>query len=166
MTTAAPPGRSRRYLLAAAVALPAAAAGATFLGSSPATADTDIAVVQPWTPIVLAAHVLPDGNTPHARIVRIAGTEFLQMRGGITCEKGYEFNGGSTPETNDLLGTLPAALRPTTDYVRGVAPRNNESGSSSCQVEVNLAGEIHVFGALKTNKIAWVRLDSFSAIRH
>ncbi|MFD9307933.1 hypothetical protein ACFWCB_35540 [Streptomyces sp. NPDC060048] len=164
MTTAATPGRSRRYLLAAAVAVPAAAAGATLLRSSPATADTDVAVVQPWTPITPAAHVLPDANPPHARIVRIAGTEFLQMRGGITCETGYEFNGGNPPETYDVLGTLPPALRPATAAVRGVAPRNDQAGSGSCQVEVVPAGEIRVFGGLKTNKIAWVRLDSFSAI--
>lgn len=164
MPTSATPGHSRRSLLAAALAVPAAAAGATVLGAAPAAAATGVTgieVVQPWTAIALAPHVLADGNAPQARIVRIAGTPFLQMRGVIDCEPGHEFDGGSTP---DMIGTLPVALRPATTYVRAVVPRNNKTGFSSCRVEVNFVGEIYVFGAQETNKITWIQLDSFSAV--
>ncbi|MFE3583223.1 hypothetical protein [Streptomyces vinaceus] len=159
-------GHSRRSLLAAALAVPTAAVGATALGSAPAAAaESGLLVVQPWTTLTLAPHLLVrDGNPPQARILKIAGTDFLQMRGGLSCEKGYEFDGGSTPETLDLLGTLPAALTPATTYVRGVAPRNNRDGLSSCRIEVTLDGKIYVYGATAANKISWIQLDSFSAV--
>lgn len=159
---------SRRSLLAAALAVPAAAAGTAVVSAAPAAAaGTDIEVVRPWTTFESLAHehLKPlGGNAPQARIVRIAGTDFLQLRGGVSCDPEFEFDGGSTPDTLDVIGTLPAELRPLTTYVRGVAPRNNRSGFSTCRIEVALTGKVYVYGATATNKISWIQLDSFSAI--
>ncbi|MFI8828491.1 hypothetical protein [Streptomyces sp. NPDC053431] len=166
-------GTSRRSLLAAALAVPAAAAGTTLLGATPAAAvGTDgsagaIEIIRPWTGFARLGHThltALGGNAPQARVVRIAGTDFLQMRGGVSCEAGHEFDGGSTPDTLDLVGVLPQDLWPATTYVRGVAPRNNRNGFSSCRIEVTREGEVYVYGATSTNTISWIQLDSFSAI--
>ncbi|MFJ7957624.1 hypothetical protein ACIQ62_15195 [Streptomyces sp. NPDC096319] len=165
---------SRRSLLAAALAVPAAAAGGTLLGAAPAAAvgpsdglPTGIEIVVPWTGFTSLGRPgleALNGNAPQARVVRIAGTDFLQMRGGVRCAKDNEFEGGSAAEDLDLVGVLPAELRPATTYVRGVAPRNSSGGFSTCRIEVTTAGRVYVYGATSGNKISWIQLDSLSAI--
>ncbi|MBW5254210.1 hypothetical protein P8A21_26265 [Streptomyces poriferorum] len=146
---------SRRALLTAAVAVPAAAVSAPMIAAPAAAADVPggISVVQDWQPIVLAAAVTAATDAPAARVVKIAGTDFLQMRGGFTCAF----------TADAALGTLPAAITvPKT--MRGVCPRNNSLGVNSCRVEVNTAGKITVFGATASNDITWVTLDSYSVV--
>lgn len=146
---------SRRALLTAAVAVPAAAVSAPLVATPAAAADVPggISVVQDWQPLALAAGVTAAVDAPAARVVKIAGTDFLQMRGGFTCA----FTGDT------VLGTLPAAITvPKT--MRGVCPRNNSLGINSCRVEVNTAGKITVFGATASNDITWVTLDSYSVV--
>ncbi|MFI8965460.1 hypothetical protein ACIGO8_25490 [Streptomyces sp. NPDC053493] len=165
---------SRRSLLTAALAVPAAAAGTSVLAPTPAaavgsdgSASPLLEVVRPWTDFTSLAHAQLKplgGNAPQARVVKIAGTDFLQMRGGVTCDPGSEFDGGNTPETLDLIGTLPPELRPLTTTVRGVAPRNNRDGFSTCRIELARDGKVYVFGATDGNKISWIQLDGFSSI--
>ncbi|WP_329540533.1 hypothetical protein [Streptomyces sp. NBC_01358] len=146
---------SRRALLTAAVAVPAAAVSAPMIAAPAAAADVPggISVVQDWQPLVLAEAVTAATDAPAARVVKIAGTDFLQMRGGFTCAF----------TADAVLGTLPPAITvPKT--MRGVCPRNNSLGVNSCRVEVNTAGKITVFGATASNDITWVTLDSYSVV--
>ncbi|MFJ6351525.1 hypothetical protein ACIQKB_18855 [Streptomyces sp. NPDC092046] len=97
--------------------------------------------------------------------MKIEGTDFLQLRGGVSCGPEFAFDGGNTADTLDPIGTLPAGFEPPTTYVRGVAPRNNRDGFSTCRIEVTLTGKLYVYGATTTNRISWIQLDSFSSIR-
>ena len=146
---------SRRSLLAAAVAAPVGAVGASLLTSTPAAAATSGAhAVVDWTDIALAAGVTAyAGETPQARVVSIAGTEYLQLRGRITCDFAVD----------SPLGTLPATIRPP-KTTRGVCPRNNNTGINSTRVEAETSGRIMVYGPQATNKATWIQLDSFSSV--
>lgn len=146
---------SRRALLTAAVAVPASAAAAPLFAAPAAAADTTggIVVVHDWTPLVLAAGVTASADVPAARVIKIAGTDFLQLRGGVNCA----FTGDSA------LGTVPASL-PVPKTSRAVCPRNNKAGVNACRVEISTAGRITVFGGTATNAITWIALDSYSAV--
>ncbi|MER7624527.1 hypothetical protein [Streptomyces sp. NPDC126503] len=150
------PATSRRSLLTAALAAPAVAVGAPLLSAAPAAAETaeGCQVVVDWTPIVLEPTVTNQTNQPaQARVVRIAGTDFLQLRGAVTCD--FAADG--------RLGTLPAAIRPP-KTTRGVCPRNNSQGINAVRVEANTAGHLNVYGPQATNKVTWIQLDSFSSV--
>ncbi|WP_327268929.1 hypothetical protein OG233_15170 [Streptomyces sp. NBC_01218] len=148
---------SRRALLTAAVTAPAAAVGAPLL-AAPAGAATPVrgvgvGLVHPWAPLVLAPDVTASADVPAARVVRIAGTDFLQLRGGVVC--------ALTAEA--ALGTVPATLAvPKTS--RGVCPRNNKAGVNACVVEISTSGRVTVLGATAANAITWVTLDGFSVV--
>ncbi|WP_209440905.1 hypothetical protein [Streptomyces wedmorensis] len=86
-------------------------------------------------------------------MIRLAGTEFLQLRGLITCSF----------IADDKIGTLPEALRPP-KLTRGVCPRNNSQGVNALRVEVNTAGAVNVLGPQSTNKVTWIQLDNFSSV--
>lgn len=146
---------SRRALLTAALAVPTAVVGAPMLATSASAADVPggISVVHDWQPLVLGAGVTAAVDVPAARVVRIAGTDFLQMRGGFTCA----FTGDT------VVGSLPAAIT-VPKLMRGVCPRNNSLGINSCRVEVNTSGKITVFGGTAANDITWVTLDSYSVV--
>ncbi|MER7729095.1 hypothetical protein [Streptomyces sp. NPDC096323] len=146
---------SRRALLTAAVAVPAAAIGAPLLATPASAADVPggISVVQDWQPLTLAAGVTAAVDVPAVRVVKIAGTDFLQMRGGFT--------GQFTADT--VIGTMPTTIT-VPKVVRAVCPRNNSAGINSCRVEVHTSGRITVFGGTATNDITWVTLDSYSAV--
>ncbi|MCX5398390.1 hypothetical protein [Streptomyces sp. NBC_00102] len=145
---------SRRALLTAAVAVPAAVAATPLLAAPAAAATTGgVEVAHDWTALVLAAGVTASADVPAARVIRIAGTAFLQLRGGVDCA----FAGDA------VLGTVPASLA-VPKLVRGVCPRNNKAGMNACRVEISTAGRISVFGGTTTNAITWIALDSFSAV--
>ncbi|MFI1172396.1 hypothetical protein [Streptomyces melanogenes] len=146
---------SRRSLLATALAVPTAAVGVPLLTASPAAAaPTGVQVVVDWTAITLAAGVSAGADTPaQARVVSIAGTEFLQLRGVLTCN----FTGDSQ------LGTLPAAIRPP-KTTRGVCPRNNHLGVNATRVEADTAGRVMVYGPQTTDPVTWIQLDNFSSV--
>ncbi|MFJ7989102.1 hypothetical protein [Streptomyces sp. NPDC096351] len=147
-------GTSRRSLLTAAVAVPAATLGAPLL-ATPAAADAPggIVVVHDWQPLTLASGVTAAVDVPAVRVVKIAGTDFLQMRGGFT--------GQFTADT--VIGALPTTIT-VPKVVRAVCPRNNSAGINSCRVEVHTTGRVTVFGGTAANDITWVTLDSYSAV--
>ncbi|MFI6421307.1 hypothetical protein ACIBG6_28345 [Streptomyces sp. NPDC050842] len=155
---------SRRSLLAAALAAPVAAVGVPLATAAPAAAAdplTGCQTVVGWTDIVPAPGITAETGSPiQARIIRLAGTEFLQLRGVALCT--------FTADTD--LGTLPAAVRPP-KLTRGIAARNNHEGISAIRVEVNTAGVLRAFGTAtaagqppSTNVVRWIQLDSFSAV--
>ncbi|GGY51865.1 hypothetical protein [Streptomyces omiyaensis] len=155
---------SRRSLLAAALAAPVAAVGVPLATAAPAAAAdplTGCQTVQDWTPVALEPPVTFETGAPlQARIVRIAGTQFLQLRGVALTE--------FTEDT--YLGTLPAAVRPPR-LTRGIAARNNHEGISAIRVEVGTDGRLKAFGTKtaagqppSTNLVRWIQLDSFSSV--
>ncbi|MEV4165219.1 hypothetical protein [Nonomuraea dietziae] len=147
---------NRRAVLTAAIALPASVVGPSLLAAPAAatTAPDGTGVVHGWQPLALRPGVTAfDGDVPQARVVKIAGTDFLQLRGGIRCDFA-----GDAP-----LGSLPAGFvagKPT----RGVCPRNTHNGCNACRVEADTQGRVIVLGATPTDKITWVQLDDFSSI--
>ncbi|GGT93679.1 hypothetical protein [Streptomyces lateritius] len=150
---------SRRSLLTAALAVPVAAVGVPLVTAAPAGAVDPVdgcQTVVPWTAIVPIpdSGVTPDPSSPlQARVIRLAGTEFLQLRGLLTCT----FTGESP------IGTLPGTIRPP-KLTRGTATRNNNQGINAIRVEANTAGLIKVHGPQPSNPVTWVQLDSFSAV--
>ncbi|WP_406290503.1 hypothetical protein [Embleya sp. NBC_00896] len=151
------PGRSRRALLTAALAVPATAA-VTAVGMSLAepaeAASGGIEVRRGWTTIKLAPGVtVLDRNVPQARLLDIAGSTFLQLRGTVGC----------TFRQDQKLGDVNPALRPSA-AVRGVAPRNNHSGVNACRVDVTETGLVVVYGGTNDSPVTWIQLDDFSAM--
>ncbi|MFE5597234.1 hypothetical protein [Streptomyces sp. NPDC056549] len=148
---------SRRSLLTAALAAPAVAVGAPLLTAAPAAAvdPTDgCQVVVDWKPITLEAGVQNDPLSPaEARVIRLAGTEFLQLRGLVTCA----FTGDGP------LGTLHGDIRPP-KLTRGVCPRNNSQGINALRIEATTAGVVYVLGPQAANKVTWIQLDNFSSV--
>lgn len=148
---------SRRSLLTAALAAPAVAVGAPLLAATPAAAADPVdgcQVVVDWTAITLDAAVANEAGEPaQARVIRLAGTEYLQLRGTVTCA--FTADG--------RLGTLPATIRPP-KLTRGVCPRNNSQGINALRVEANTAGSVNVYGPQSTNKVTWIQLDNFSSV--
>ncbi|WP_426366832.1 hypothetical protein [Streptomyces sp. E-08] len=148
---------SRRSLLTAALAAPAVAVGAPLLSAAPAAAvdpADGCQVVVDWKPITLEAGVQNDPLSPaEARVIRLAGTEFLQLRGLVTCA----FTGDGP------LGTLHADIRPP-KLTRGVCPRNNSQGINALRIEATTAGVVYVLGPQAANKVTWIQLDNFSSV--
>ncbi|WP_024757409.1 hypothetical protein [Streptomyces exfoliatus] len=150
---------SRRSLLTAALAAPVAAVGVPLVTAAPAAAaePTDgCQTVVAWTDITLDPSVTPEAGSPfQARVIRLAGTEFLQLRGVLTCP---------TPLTADqVIGTLPPSIRPP-KTTRGTATRNNHDGINAIRVEAQTTGLIKVFGPTSANSATWIQLDSFSSV--
>ncbi|MFB6634276.1 hypothetical protein ACFCWY_30725 [Streptomyces sp. NPDC056362] len=147
---------SRRSLLTAALAAPAVAVGAPLLSAAPAAAESSdgCQVVVDWKPITLEAGVRNDPLSPaEARVIRLAGTEFLQLRGLVTCA--FTADGP--------LGTLHGDIRPP-KLTRGVCPRNNSQGVNALRIEATTAGVVHVLGPQTANKVTWIQLDNFSSV--
>ncbi|MFD3940944.1 hypothetical protein ACFWSF_39660 [Streptomyces sp. NPDC058611] len=147
---------TRRSLLATAVAVPVAAVAAPLLTAAPAAAaaQSGAETLVGWTDIVLAAGVTAGANEhPQARVISIADTEYLQLRGLISCDFAVD----------SQLGTLPATIRPP-KMTRGVCPRNNNLGINSTRVEADTSGRVMVYGPQAANKVTWVQLDNFSSV--
>ncbi|MGW7431505.1 hypothetical protein ACWGIN_18415 [Streptomyces sp. NPDC054861] len=151
------PTPSRRSLLGAALAAPAAAVAAPLLTAAPAAAvdgSDGCRLLVDWTAIVPAPGVVPEAAAPlQARVITLAGTEFLQLRGTVTCSF----------TADAQLGTLPETIRPP-KLTRGVCPRNNSQGINALRVEANTQGVLTVFGPQATNKVTWIQLDNFSSV--
>ncbi|MBT2449211.1 hypothetical protein J7F03_19350 [Streptomyces sp. ISL-43] len=149
-----PPRTSRRTLLTAGVALPAAALSAPLLASPAAAAEPfESGVVVQWKPVTLASDITVEGAHPQVRVVRVAGTEFLQLRGTIKGSFTADFQ----------LGTLPDGVT-TPKMTRGVCPRNSHNGLNTCRVEADIRGVITILGARPESPITWVQLDNFSSV--
>ncbi|MFD8013682.1 hypothetical protein [Streptomyces sp. NPDC058955] len=151
------PSTSRRSLLAAALATPVAAVAVPLATAAPAAAVDPVdgcQTVVDWTAITPAAGVTPDAGAPlQARVIRLAGTEFLQFRGTVTCN----FTADGT------LGTLPATIVPP-KLTRGVVARNNSQGINAVRVEANTAGAVKVYGPQASNPVTWIQVDNFSSV--
>ncbi|MFD3541432.1 hypothetical protein ACFWUQ_18310 [Streptomyces sp. NPDC058662] len=105
-----------------------------------------------WEDLALAAGVgVAGGEVPRGRLVAIAGTTYLQLRGRITC--------GLTGDS--VVATLPQSLRPTRTARQNV-PRNMNLGRGVCQLEANRLGELWAYGAAADNAITWIDLDCVS----
>ncbi|MYS08813.1 hypothetical protein GTW71_20735 [Streptomyces sp. SID6041] len=148
---------SRRSLLTAALAAPAAVVAGPVLTATPAAAADPVdgcQTVVDWTPLTVDAAVTNEPGAPaEARVIRLAGTEFLQLRGTVTCS--FTADG--------RLGTLPATIRPP-KLTRGICPRNNSLGINAIRIEANTAGAVNVYGPQATNKVTWIQLDTFSSV--
>ncbi|MFE3450813.1 hypothetical protein ACFXJ8_17965 [Nonomuraea sp. NPDC059194] len=140
---------TRRTLLTAAVALPALT-----LATTPAAAASDGEVVFAWKAIALTGTAKAFADAPpQARVIRVAGTDFLQLRGAA-----HVSYTGDSP-----LGILPAGLA-VPKLTRGLCPRNTHNGLSVCRVEADVKGTLVVLGGTSASKITWVRLDGFSSV--
>ncbi|WP_017238092.1 hypothetical protein [Streptomyces sp. SS] len=149
---------SRRALLTAALAAPAVAVGAPLLTAAPAAAVDPVGgcqILVDWKPITLYEGVVEnDPVAPaEARVIRLAGTEFLQLRGLVT----------GTLTADAALGTLHPDIRPV-KVTRGVCPRNNSLGVNSVRIEVNTSGVLWAFGPQAATKVTWIQLDNFSSV--
>ncbi|MFI1015574.1 hypothetical protein [Streptomyces sp. NPDC020965] len=107
-----------------------------------------------WTPLTGVSGATPQTGamSPRGRLVSLAGTTYLQLRGGFDCDITAE----------GPFAQLPPTLTPSRT-VRAVVTRNNQGGRCVCRVEVNSEGRLSVFGPTADNRISWIDLDNFSA---
>ncbi|MCX5398389.1 hypothetical protein [Streptomyces sp. NBC_00102] len=112
-----------------------------------------VKVLADWTALTPAPGLTPQTglHAPRGRLVDIAGTTFLQLRGG--------FDGTLAKDTK--IAQLPPALTPSRT-VRAEVPRNNRAGRSVCRAEVSSRGALTVYGPTSDNTVTWVGLDAFS----
>lgn len=107
-----------------------------------------------WSALTPAAGITAQSGlrSPRGRLVDIAGTTYLQLRGG--------FEGTLAKDTR--IAQLPPTLTPSRT-VRAEVPRDNRAGRCVCRAEVTSDGGLTVFGATSDNPVTWVDLDAFSA---
>ncbi|OAR26759.1 hypothetical protein A8W25_00125 [Streptomyces sp. ERV7] len=110
-----------------------------------------VKVLSDWENLTLAAGVTAGAEAPRGRLVALADTTYLQLRGTLTCHL--------TADTQ--IATLPQRLMPTRT-VRQNTPRNMYYGVGVCRVEANKLGELWAFGATADNAISWIDLDCVS----
>ncbi|GGT93687.1 MULTISPECIES: hypothetical protein [Streptomyces] len=114
-----------------------------------------VKVLADWEELDLAPGLTAGAERPRGRLIALAGTTYLQLRGTLSSMRGLS--------ADSQIATLPHRLRPTVQ-VRHNVPRNNNAGRYICRVEANIRGELWVFGAYPDNAITWIDLDSFSAV--
>ncbi|MGW2300139.1 phage baseplate protein [Streptomyces sp. NPDC001809] len=107
-----------------------------------------------WTALTGVSGATPQTGvmSPRGRLVSLAGTTFLQLRGGFDCDLAAE----------GPFAQLPPTLTPSRT-VRAEVTRNNQGGRCVCRVEVDSRGRLSVFGPTADNRITWIGLDNFSA---
>ncbi|TXS11534.1 hypothetical protein EAO70_31940 [Streptomyces sp. adm13(2018)] len=107
-----------------------------------------------WTALTGVSGATPQTGvmSPRGRLVSLAGTTFLQLRGGFDCDITAE----------GPFAQLPPTLTPSRT-VRAEVTRNNQGGRCVCRVEVDSRGRLSVFGPTADNRITWIGLDNFSA---
>ncbi|MEV4949376.1 hypothetical protein [Streptomyces sp. NPDC053755] len=112
-----------------------------------------IKVLSDWEDLVLEAGTAPGAQRPRGRLIAMAGTTHLQLRGTLTCFPGLTADG--------KVATLPHRLRPTRPARQNV-PRNNFHGRCVCRVEADVHGALWAYGATADNAITWIDLDGVS----
>ncbi|MFD8971256.1 MULTISPECIES: hypothetical protein [Streptomyces] len=115
-----------------------------------------VKVLADWEDLTLPTGFTAGAERPRGRLIALAGTTYLQLRGTINPP-----SGGMTAD--GTIATLPHRLRPTL-LARQNVPRNNKAGRFICRVEANILGELRVYGAYPDNAITWIGLDSFSTV--
>ncbi|MEX0168479.1 hypothetical protein [Streptomyces sp. LMG1-1-1.1] len=113
-----------------------------------------VKVLADWEDLTLAPGVSPGTQPPRGRLIALAGTTYLQLRGTLTCDAP-----GLTADSG--IATLPHRLRPT-HRTRANVPRNNNTGRCVCRIEADITGELRAYGAYSDNPITWIDLDGVS----
>ncbi|MFD9796003.1 hypothetical protein ACFWXK_34190 [Streptomyces sp. NPDC059070] len=116
-----------------------------------APAVDGVRVLSDWVDLTPAAGVRPGAQAPRGRLIALAGTTHLQLRGTVTCAL----------TADALIATLPQRLFPTRT-VRQNVPRNMNTGRGVCRIEANALGELWAYGATGDNPITWIDLDCVS----
>ncbi|MER7762776.1 hypothetical protein [Streptomyces sp. NPDC097619] len=157
---AAPPTGvpERGALLTALTSLPTVPGSPLVSAPTAASATAATArVVADWVPVAPPAGTAPAAAVPQARLLEIAGTVHLQLRGLLRLPPGGRHR----------IGLLPPALRPART-VRGVRPGDTAEGRSACHVEVDARGRLWAAapaGGPGGARLVTVRLDGFSVVR-
>lgn len=112
-----------------------------------------VKVLQDWEDLELQPGVSPGAQPPRGRLVALAGTTYLQLRGTVTCSPGLT--------ADARIGTLPHRLRPTHPTRQNV-PRNNSAGRCVCRVEADVHGALWAYGATTDSAVTWIDLDGVS----
>ncbi|MFJ2932198.1 hypothetical protein ACIO8G_05485 [Streptomyces sp. NPDC087219] len=112
-----------------------------------------IKVLADWEDLALEAGVSPGAERPRGRLIALAGTTYLQLRGTVTCSPGLT--------ADSRIGTLPHRLR-ATHLTRQNVPRNNSAGRCVCRIETDVTGALRVYGATSDNAITWIDFDGVS----
>ncbi|WP_225799085.1 hypothetical protein [Streptomyces sp. NK15101] len=112
-----------------------------------------VKVLADWEDLALEPGVTPGAQPPRGRLIALAGTTYLQLRGTLTCSPGLT--------ADSKIATLPHRLRPT-HVTRANVPRNNNTGRCVCRVEANIAGALTAYGPTSDNAVTWIDLDGFS----
>ncbi|MFJ5136957.1 hypothetical protein [Streptomyces sp. NPDC088707] len=112
-----------------------------------------IRVLSDWEDLALEAEVTPGAERPRGRLIALAGTTYLQLRGTVTCSPGLT--------ADSRIGTLPHRLR-ATHLTRQNVPRNNNTGRCVCRIETDVTGALRVYGATSDNAITWIDFDGVS----
>ncbi|MFF5787563.1 hypothetical protein ACFY8P_21670 [Streptomyces sp. NPDC012693] len=107
-----------------------------------------VKVLADWEDLALEPGVNPGAQPPRGRLIALAGTTYLQLRGTVTCSL----------TADSRIGTLPHRLRPT-HLTRQNVPRNNNTGRYVCRIEADVHGALWAFGATSDNATTWIDLD-------
>ncbi|MGW1465455.1 phage baseplate protein [Streptomyces sp. NPDC002308] len=112
-----------------------------------------VKVLADWTALPPAAGITAQTGVraPRGRLVDIAGTTFLQLRG--------VFEGTLAKDTR--IATLPPTLTPSRT-LRAEVSRNNRGGRCVCRLEISPEGAVTVYGPTSDNTVTWVDLDACS----
>lgn len=107
---------------------------------------TSTGVDTAWTQPSLATGFTHDGNSNgnvQYRVVTVAGTRFMQWRGGL----GITYSGNSIQNSGDCLASaLAASLRPPSVRSLTAACSASNSSSLSLKVDARTDGQIRVVG--------------------
>ncbi|MGW1119576.1 phage baseplate protein [Streptomyces tanashiensis] len=114
-----------------------------------------VKVLADWEDLVLEPGIQPGAQPPRGRLVALADTTYLQLRGTLTCTPGLTADG--------RIATLPHRLRPT-HLTRANVPRNNNAGRCVCRIETDVSGGLRAYGAYSDNAITWIDLDGVSVV--
>ncbi|MCB8901978.1 MULTISPECIES: hypothetical protein [unclassified Streptomyces] len=112
-----------------------------------------IKVLADWEDLALEAGVSPGAERPRGRLIALAGTTYLQLRGTVTCSPGLT--------ADSRIATLPHRLR-ATHLTRQNVPRNNNTGRCVCRIETDVTGALRVYGPTSDNAITWIDFDGVS----
>ncbi|APE25282.1 MULTISPECIES: hypothetical protein [Streptomyces] len=112
-----------------------------------------IKVLADWEDLALEPGISPGASRPRGRLIALAGTTYLQLRGTVTCSPGLTADG--------RFATLPHRLR-ATRLTRQNVPRNNNTGRCVCRIETDVSGGLRVYGPTPDNAITWIDLDGVS----
>ncbi|MFH8580905.1 hypothetical protein [Streptomyces zaomyceticus] len=110
-----------------------------------------VKVLADWEDLTLEPGVTPGSQPPRGRLIALAGTTYLQLRGNVACSPGLT--------ADSRIATLPHRLR-ATHLTRQNVARNNNTGRCVCRIETDVTGALRVYGATSDNAITWIDFDA------